>query len=95
MRAGNHHLPSNERLEFLGDSIVNFVIADKLFAMYPQYPEGDLSRLRASLVNQDGLANIARDLNLFSISWQFLMLFYQAFLFHLLKKLLIHFFEYS
>ena len=53
-----------ERLEFLGDSIVNFVIADKLFSMYPKYPEGDLSRLRASLVNQDGLANIARDLNL-------------------------------
>ena len=53
-----------ERLEFLGDSIVNFVIADKLFTMYPQYPEGDLSRLRASLVNKDGLALIARDLNL-------------------------------
>ena len=53
-----------ERLEFLGDSIVNFVIADKLFSMYPQYPEGDLSRLRASLVNKDGLAMIARDLNL-------------------------------
>lgn len=53
-----------ERLEFLGDSIVNFVIADKLFTLYPQYPEGDLSRLRASLVNQDGLAEIARDLNL-------------------------------
>ena len=53
-----------ERLEFLGDGIVNFVIADKLFSMYPQYPEGDLSRLRASLVNKDGLAMIARDLNL-------------------------------
>jgi len=53
-----------ERLEFLGDSIVNFVIADKLFSMYPQYPEGDLSRLRASLVNKNGLALIARDLNL-------------------------------
>ena len=53
-----------ERLEFLGDSIVNFVIADKLFSMYPQYPEGDLSRLRASLVNKDGLAMIARDLSL-------------------------------
>ena len=53
-----------ERLEFLGDSIVNFVIAARLFSMYPQYPEGDLSRLRASLVNKDGLAMIARDLNL-------------------------------
>lgn len=53
-----------ERLEFLGDSIVNFVIADKLFNLYPQFPEGDLSRLRASLVNKDGLAKIAKDLSL-------------------------------
>lgn len=53
-----------ERLEFLGDSIVNFVIADRLFNIYPQYPEGDLSRLRASLVNKDGLARIAKDLGL-------------------------------
>ncbi|MDH5471454.1 MAG: ribonuclease III [Gammaproteobacteria bacterium] len=53
-----------ERLEFLGDSILNFVIADQLFTRYPQYPEGDLSRLRASLVNKDSLAKIAKILNL-------------------------------
>ena len=55
---------NNERMEFLGDSILNFVIAEELFIKYPQYPEGDLSRLRASLVNKDGLALVAQDLQL-------------------------------
>jgi len=55
---------NNERMEFLGDSILNFVIAEELFIKYPQYPEGDLSRLRASLVNKDGLALVAQDLKL-------------------------------
>ena len=55
---------NNERLEFLGDSILNFVIANKLFHLYPDSPEGDLSRLRASLVKKEGLALIAKDLEL-------------------------------
>ena len=55
---------NNERLEFLGDGVLNFVIADKLFRMYPQMREGDLSRLRASLVNRDSLADISRELDL-------------------------------
>lgn len=55
---------NNERLEFLGDSILNFVIANELFHMYPDSPEGDLSRLRASLVKKEGLAEIAQDLEL-------------------------------
>ena len=55
---------NNERLEFLGDSVLNFVIAAELFKQYPDSPEGDLSRLRASLVKKDGLVMIARDLNL-------------------------------
>ncbi|MFW2374170.1 MAG: ribonuclease III [Gammaproteobacteria bacterium] len=55
---------NNERLEFLGDSILNFVIAAELFRHYPDLPEGDLSRLRASLVKKDGLVLIAHDLNL-------------------------------
>ncbi|TNF35591.1 MAG: ribonuclease III, partial [Gammaproteobacteria bacterium] len=41
---------NNERLEFLGDSILNFVIASELFQLYPDSPEGDLSRLRSTLV---------------------------------------------
>lgn len=55
---------NNERLEFLGDSILNFVIADALFQQFPENSEGDLSRLRAHLVNGDTLADIARDLKL-------------------------------
>ena len=55
---------NNERLEFLGDGILNFVIADALFKQRPDLREGDLSRLRASLVNGVTLAEIARDLNL-------------------------------
>jgi ribonuclease-3 len=55
---------NNERLEFLGDGILNFVIAARLFEQYPDMQEGDLSRLRASLVNKDSLADIAKLLNL-------------------------------
>lgn len=55
---------NNERLEFLGDSILNFVIAAELFENFPKLPEGDLSRIRASLVKKEGLALIAGDLNL-------------------------------
>jgi len=55
---------NNERLEFLGDGILNFVIADELFKQYPDAQEGDLSRLRATLVNKESLAEIAEQLNL-------------------------------
>lgn len=55
---------NNERLEFLGDGILNFVIADELFQQYPNVQEGDLSRLRANLVNKESLAEIANQLNL-------------------------------
>jgi len=55
---------NNERLEFLGDAILNFVVADFLFQRFPQENEGRLSRLRASLVKQDTLASVARDLKL-------------------------------
>ena len=55
---------NNERLEFLGDGILNFIIAARLFEQYPDLDEGDLSRLRASLVNKDSLADIAKILEL-------------------------------
>lgn len=55
---------NNERLEFLGDGILNFIIAASLFERYPDINEGDLSRLRASLVNRDSLADIAKSLDL-------------------------------
>ncbi len=59
-RGMNH----NERLEFLGDSIVNFVIAEALFNQFETASEGELSRWRASLVNREALADLARQLNL-------------------------------
>lgn len=51
---------NNERLEFLGDAILGFVIAQKLYDAFPQADEGTLSRLRASLVNESSLAELAR-----------------------------------
>lgn len=56
--------PHNERLEFLGDGILNCVIADVLYARFPDLSEGDLSRLRANLVRQDSLHRIAQGLHL-------------------------------
>lgn len=55
---------NNERLEYLGDAILSFVIADALFIQFPQAKEGKLSRLRASLVKGVTLAEIARELDL-------------------------------
>lgn len=55
---------NNERLEFLGDSVIGFVIAQALFERFPEADEGVLSRLRAALVNQTSLAQIARQLEL-------------------------------
>jgi ribonuclease III len=55
---------NNERLEFLGDSVLNFIIAHQLFNRFPKLAEGDLSRLRAQLVKEASLAEIAFELNL-------------------------------
>lgn len=56
--------PNNERLEFLGDGILDFVIASLLYQRFPELPEGDLSRLRANLVRQDTLHQLAIGLEL-------------------------------
>ena len=55
---------NNERLEFLGDSVLNFIIAHQLYQRFPKLSEGDLSRLRAQLVKESSLADIAFGLNL-------------------------------
>ena len=60
----SHSSPHNERLEFLGDSILNGVIARQLYDRFPELPEGDLSRLRANLVRQDSLHQLALSLML-------------------------------
>src|SRR6185437_16260719 len=54
----------NERLEFVGDAVLNCVVALTLFERFPNVPEGDLSRARAHLVNKDTLAQVARRLQL-------------------------------
>jgi ribonuclease-3 len=55
---------NNERLEFLGDGVLDCVIGEALYGRFPQLPEGSLSRLRANLVRQDTLVDIARGLNI-------------------------------
>lgn len=57
-------LKNNERLEFLGDSVLNFVISEALYDRHPDALEGDLSRLRAYLVKGETLSEIARELSL-------------------------------
>ena len=61
-RAGG--LRSNERLEFLGDSVLGFVTAEFLFCQHPDLPEGDLTRIRAALVCEESLVEVAAELNL-------------------------------
>ena len=61
-RSSGHQ--NNERLEFLGDSILGFVVSHLLYAHYPEASEGDLSRLRARLVRGESLAEIAKELEL-------------------------------
>ena len=58
------HLDCNERLEFLGDSVLGFVTADYLFTHYPELPEGELTKLRAAVVCEGALCEIARELGI-------------------------------
>jgi ribonuclease-3 len=58
----NGGLPTNERLEFLGDSVLGLVVTDELYRSQPDLPEGQLAKLRASVVNMTSLARVARSL---------------------------------
>ncbi|ACY98971.1 ribonuclease III [Thermomonospora curvata] len=58
----NGGLPTNERLEFLGDSVLGLVVTDTLFRNHPDLPEGQLAKLRAAVVNMRALAGVARSL---------------------------------
>jgi ribonuclease-3 len=60
----SHGQTNNERLEFLGDGILNCVVASLLYQRFPELPEGDLSRLRAYLVKESTLSDIAQSLSL-------------------------------
>ncbi|MEU9835178.1 ribonuclease III [Streptosporangium sp. NPDC048047] len=60
----NGGLPTNERLEFLGDSVLGLVVTDTLYRNHPDLPEGQLAKLRAAVVNMRALADVARTLEL-------------------------------
>ena len=57
-------LKNNERLEFLGDSVLDLIVADYMFLTYQKLPEGSLSKLRAAVVNESSLAGLAKNLEL-------------------------------
>ena len=61
---GDGDMRDNEKLEFLGDAVLNLVVGHLLMARFPELNEGDLSRMRASLVNESQLADIARSMDL-------------------------------
>jgi ribonuclease-3 len=54
----------NERLEFLGDAVLGFIIAEELYKRFPQFSEGEMTRLRSSLVSQDALSRMAKSIKL-------------------------------
>ncbi len=58
----NGGLPTNERLEFLGDSVLGVIVTEHLYRTHPDLPEGQLAKLRASVVNMHALASVAREL---------------------------------
>jgi ribonuclease-3 len=60
----NHDCQSNERLEFLGDAVIDAVIAQSLYEKYPDFDEGDLTKLRSNIVSGVSLANVARELDM-------------------------------
>jgi ribonuclease-3 len=60
----NGGLPTNERLEFLGDSVLGLVVTDALYRNHPELPEGQLAKLRAAVVNMRALADVGRELDL-------------------------------
>ena len=57
-------IQDNERLEFLGDAVLNLVVGHMLMLRYPDLKEGDMSKMRANLVNESQLASIAQEMNL-------------------------------
>ena len=58
------NLPNNERLEFLGDAVLQLIVTARLYKTYPSHPEGHLAKMRSATVSQPALARVARDINL-------------------------------
>ena len=57
-------LASNERLEFLGDSVLGLVVCEQLFEIFPNYQEGDLTKIKSAVVSRRTCARISRELNM-------------------------------
>jgi len=64
LNEGGKGAVSNERLEFMGDSILSFVVSTYIYEHYPDFPEGELTNLRAGLTNTSALYKVAQQLNL-------------------------------
>ena len=64
MKARGQHVDFNERLEFLGDSVLSIIVSDYLFKQFPELPEGDLTKIRASAVCEKTLGKLAADIEL-------------------------------
>lgn len=64
MKAKGQHVDFNERLEFLGDSVLSIIVSDYLFRHFPELPEGDLTKIRASAVCEKTLGKLAADIEL-------------------------------
>lgn len=62
--ARNHHLLCNERLEFLGDSVLSLITSEYLYRQFPELPEGDLTRIRAAVVCEEALASYSERIGL-------------------------------
>jgi ribonuclease-3 len=60
----NTNLESNERLEFLGDSVISYIVAEYIYEKYPNLTEGDMSKIRSLVVQRSSLANLTKDLDL-------------------------------
>ena len=60
----NTRLASNERLEFLGDSVLGLVTCEQLFHRFPEYQEGDLTKIKSAVVSRRTCARISKELNL-------------------------------
>ncbi|MFM7577762.1 MAG: ribonuclease III domain-containing protein, partial [Microcystaceae cyanobacterium] len=63
-RNENPGIADNERLEFLGDAVINFTVGDFLYQYYPNYSEAELTQLRSQLIDEAQLAQFARLLNI-------------------------------
>lgn len=64
IKVKNKTVACNERLEFLGDSVLSLIVSEYLFARYPEYPEGELTRMRAEVVCENALSQNAREIGL-------------------------------